>query len=251
MPAPPQPASLATRSTKPGAWNELALTLPVFLAYQIGVVFLRVRNATDVVTSHLLELAHGDRLTYLGLTGALGLAMVVIFGALSRGQGLNLRKVGQIALEGASYAIAMSAATTWLVGKMFASAPAPMHADPFSGLVMSLGAGFYEELTFRVLLFGMGAKVLVWVLARQEVGLVRAAPPLRFVAILIMMAGALASAAVFSGMHYVGPLGEAFDLRSFAARAVLGLALTLVFATRGFAAAVWTHALYDVWVLVL
>jgi len=31
---------------------------------------------------------------------------------------------------------------------------------------------------------------------------------------------------------------------------VLGLALTLIFATRGFAAAVWTHALYDVWVLV-
>jgi len=26
--------------------------------------------------------------------------------------------------------------------------------------------------------------------------------------------------------------------------------LTLVYATRGFAAAVWTHALYDIWVLV-
>ncbi len=59
------------------------------------------------------------------------------------------------------------------------------------------------------------------------------------------------SAAVFSGVHYVGALGESFELRSFAARAVLGLALTLVYATRGFAAAVWTHALYDVWVLVL
>jgi len=34
------------------------------------------------------------------------------------------------------------------------------------------------------------------------------------------------------------------------ARAVLGLALTLVYSMRGFAAAVWTHALYDVWVLV-
>jgi hypothetical protein len=52
-------------------------------------------------------------------------------------------------------------------------------------------------------------------------------------------------------MHYVGALGDAFDLRSFVARAVLGLALTLVYAMRGFAAAVWTHALYDVWVLVL
>ena len=51
-------------------------------------------------------------------------------------------------------------------------------------------------------------------------------------------------------MHYVGALGDAFDGRSFVARAVLGLALTLVYSMRGFAAAVWTHALYDVWVLV-
>jgi hypothetical protein len=238
-------------AAKPGAWNELALTLPVFLAYQVGVVFLNVRNATDVVTSRLLDLSHGDRLTYLGLTGALGAAMVVVFGALGRGQGLSARKLVQVVIEGASYAIAMSAATSWLVGKMFASAPSPSRGDAFSGLVMSLGAGFYEELAFRVVLFGLGAKVLVWLFARQKVGLVRAAPPLRLDAILVMTAWALASAAVFSAVHYVGALGEPFNPRSFAARAVLGLALTLVYAMRGFAAAVWTHALYDLWVLVL
>jgi hypothetical protein len=116
---------------------------------------------------------------------------------------------------------------------------------------MSLGAGFYEELAFRVALFGLGAKVLVWFSARQEVGLVRSAPPLRFTAILVMASWALVSSAAFSGVHYVGALGEPFEVRSFVARAVLGLALTLVYATRGFAAAVWTHALYDVWVLVL
>ena len=64
-----------------------------------------------------------------------------------------------------------------------------------------------------------------------------------------MIVWAFVSAAVFSGMHYLGPLGDRFDERTFVARAVLGLALTLVYASRGFAAAVWTHALYDVWVL--
>ncbi len=243
-------ASHAGFAAKPGAWTELALTLPVFLAYQIGVVFLDVRNATDVVTSRLLEVAHGDRLTYLGFTAVLGLVMVVVFGALGRGQALSVRKLVQIAVEGASYAIAMGAATSWVVGKLFAGMPAPLRSDPFTGLIMSLGAGFYEELTFRVVVFGLGAKALVWMFARQHVGLVRSAPPLRIDAVLVMAAWALVSAGVFSGMHYVGALGESFDVRSFAARAVLGLALTLVYATRGFAAAVWTHALYDVWVLV-
>ncbi len=247
QPAPSQPSLAA----KPGAWGELALTLPVFLTYQVGVVFLNVRNATDVVTSHLLELSHGDRLTYLGLTGGLGLAMVLVFAMLGRGQVLSMRKLVQIAIEGASYAIAMGAATSWLVGKMFAGLPAPMRGDPFAGLIMSLGAGFYEELAFRVAFFGLGAKILVWLLVRQHVGLVRPTTPLRLDGILVMTSWALVSAAAFSGMHYLGPLGEPFDMRSFAARAVLGLALTLVYAMRGFAAAVWTHALYDVWVLVV
>ncbi len=56
-------------------------------------------------------------------------------------------------------------------------------------------------------------------------------------------------AAAFSGWHYVGALGDPFDLQSFAFRAVCGLFLTMIFAFRGFAPAVWTHAIYDVWVM--
>jgi hypothetical protein len=238
-------------ASKPGAWAELALTLPVFLTYQIGVVFLNVRNATDVVTARLLELSRGDRVTYLEVTSTIGLAMVAIFAVLGRGEGLRARKLLQIAAEGAAYAAAMGAATSWVVGKMFAGPQAPAVDGALSGMVMSLGAGFYEELAFRVMLFGLGAKLLVWLFVRQHVGLVGRTPPLRVGAIFVMLVWAVLTAAVFSGMHYVGMLGDRFDIRSFVARGVLGLALTLVYAMRGFAAAVWTHALYDMWVLVL
>jgi hypothetical protein len=240
-----------TLTSKPGGWTELALTLPVFLVYQLGVVFLNVRNATDVFTVHLLELAHGDRTTYLELTSGAGLALMFVFGFLGRRQSFRSGKILQIAIEGAAYAIAMGTATSWVVGKMFAGPPARLVDGPFTGIVMALGAGFYEELAFRVLLFGVGAKLLVWMFVRQRVGLVGEGPRLGFSAIVIMVTWALVSAAVFSGMHYVGPLGDSFDARSFVARAVLGLALTLVYASRGFAAAVWTHALYDVWVLLM
>jgi hypothetical protein len=240
-------------AAKPSAWGELALTLPVFLVYQLGVVFLNVRNATDLVTSRLLELCHGDRLMYLGLTASVGVVMSAVFAWLGRGQALSGRKVLQIVIEGAAYAMAMSTATNWIVGKMFAGPPAraAVESGPFTGLVMSLGAGFYEELAFRAILFGLGAKLLVYLFARQRVTLVGGAAPRSLKAILIMVAWAVVCAVAFSGMHYVGALGDAFEVRSFVARAVLGLALTLVYALRGFAAAVWTHALYDVWVLVL
>ena len=246
----PEPQN-STLTSKPGAWAELALTLPVFLVYQLGVVFLNVRNATDMVTSRLMEVAHGDRLVYLGLTVSMALVLFAVFAVQGRGQALRPGKILQIVLEGAAYAIAMSTATSWIVGKLFAGPAAAAMTGPFTGLVMSLGAGFYEELAFRAVLFGLGAKVLVWLLANQQVGLVGSAPRLSFKSVLIMVGWALTCAALFSGMHYLGPLGDAFQLKSFVARMVLGLALTTVYAMRGFAAAVWTHALYDVWVLVL
>jgi hypothetical protein len=238
-------------SAKPGAWAELALTLPVFLAYQLGVVFLHVRNATDLVTGQLVRISGGDLGIYLALTIGIGLVLFAVFAVLGRGQALNRRKIAQIVVEGAAYAIAMSAATSWVVGKLFAGPSAAAEGGPVAGLIMSLGAGFYEELAFRAVLFGLGAKLLVWLFAHQRVSLVGTAPRPTLSAVLIMAAWALVCAALFSGMHYVGGLGDTFDARSFVARAVLGLALTVVYAMRGFAAAVWTHALYDVWVLVL
>jgi hypothetical protein len=236
-------------TAKPGGWTELALTLPIFLVYQLGVVFLNVRNATDIVTVRMLEFANGDRMTYLELTSGVGLAMMFVFAFLGRRQSFRPSKILQIALEGAAYAIAMGTATSWVVGKMFAGLPAALGGGPFTGIVMALGAGFYEELAFRVILFGLGSKLLAWLFVRQRVGLVGGGQHLGTGSVVIMVAWALVSAAIFSGMHYLGPLGDHFDARTFVARAVLGLALTLVYASRGFAAAVWTHALYDVWVL--
>ena len=66
----------------------------------------------------------------------------------------------------------------------------------------------------------------------------------------VLVAWGVASSLLFSGFHYVGALGDPWKLTSFVFRLLLGLALTLIYATRGFAAAVWTHAVYDVWVLV-
>ena len=55
-----------------------------------------------------------------------------------------------------------------------------------------------------------------------------------------------------AGVHYVGAFWRSRSRsRPSSFRLTLGLVLTLIFVTRGFAAAVWTHAVYDAWVLVL
>ncbi len=234
---------------KPGAWVDLALTLPLFVAYHVGVVFLNIKNAADYVTRPLLDLANGSRTAYLGLTLAIGVLFAGIFGLLGRGQAFRAAKFAQIAVEGVAYAVAMRFGAAYVVGRLPIGPVGKM--DPVSGAVMSLGAGFYEELAFRVVLFGLGAKLLVWLLARERVGLVGAAPRLTMKAIAIMTAWSFAAAGIFSAAHYVGALGDRIDVASFVFRWVLGLALTLIYVARGFAAAVWSHAVYDLWVLAL
>jgi hypothetical protein len=245
-------AQAATLADKPGAWVDLALTLPVFIGYHVGVVFLKIKNASDIVTGPLLALANGSRFNYIGMTLAIGVLFAGIFGLLGRGHAFRTAKFIQIFVEGALYAVAMRLGASFIVGKLPVVAGGGVaSADPLTGLVMSLGAGFYEEVAFRVVLFGLGAKLLVLVFAKERMTLVADGPRLTFRAFVIITCWALAAAAIFSGVHYVGALGDTFALGSFVFRMVLGLALTLIFVTRGFAAAVWTHALYDAWVLVL
>lgn len=98
-------------------------------------------------------------------------------------------------------------------------------------LVISLGAGLYEELLFRVLL------VSALVAAGKYLGWKRAT------SITVAIVG---SALIFSGFHYIGPLGDQLTLPSFTFRAIAGLLLSGLYVARGFGIAAWTHALYDV-----
>ncbi len=227
---------------KSNAWTDLALTLPVFLGYHIGVVLLQVRNAADLVTAQLVKLSEANLWVYWGLTAGIGLALVTILCLLGRGESFEPRRFGLVLAEGVLYAILMRAAAAYAVGSLPMGELVPMTklALPgrWAGVVMSLGAGFYEEIAFRVGLFGLGALAIRGVFG----GVFKLSANLVW---------AFIAAAIFSGWHYVGPLGEPFELRSFVFRLVCGLCFTAIYVFRGFAPAVWTHALYDIWVLAL
>jgi hypothetical protein len=222
-------------------WSDLVLTLPMFLGYHLGVVFLPIRNAADVVTRELVALVHHDMSAYAGLTLGIGLVYVTLLGLAGRGHALRWQRFSFIAAEGVLYAVALRFSATYLVGSVFLSAPGGAPLGTFDGAVMSLGAGFYEEIAFRVLLFGVGLKALS-ILFPPSTALGKMG---------LGVFWALVSAAVFSGWHYVGALGDTFQLESFLFRVVCGFAFVLIYAFRGFAPAVWTHTLYDLWVMVL
>jgi len=103
-------------------------------------------------------------------------------------------------------------------------------------IITFVGAGIYEEVLFRLLLFlGLG-----WLLRLADVSRL-------FSALVTMMA----SATLFAAAHHIGPYGEAFDRSVFLFRALAGFYFALLYQLRGFGIAVGTHTCYDVLVGVL
>jgi len=213
-------------------FTDLALTLPIVTVYHLGVVFLPVRNAADLVTDKLRSLASYSILAYSALALCISLALVLVCAALAKSHPFRRDRFVRVIAEGALYAIVMRAVASTVVGRLALAQGTSF--GPFGAVIMSFGAGFYEEVAFRVGLFGLGGKALrrVW-------------PDGRW---LVPLAWAIVTSALFSAWHYFGP--ESFRLDTFVFRFTCGLVLTAIYAYRGFATAVFTHALYDVWVLV-
>ncbi|MBC7791820.1 MAG: CPBP family intramembrane metalloprotease, partial [Anaerolineae bacterium] len=100
---------------------------------------------------------------------------------------------------------------------------------------VSLGAGLYEELFFRVLLVSAIA------FAAKKALRMRAVPA----GVLAVGLGAI----IFSAFHYIGAYGDQLELQSFTFRMIGGLFFSALYLTRGFGITAWTHALYDVFLL--
>jgi hypothetical protein len=103
-------------------------------------------------------------------------------------------------------------------------------------LALSLGAGLYEELVFRVML----VPVLVYLARAAGMGTRAAA-----------VAGIVVGALLFSAVHYMGSLGDPFTFSSFTYRFLFGMVLNALLLIRGFGITAWTHSLYNVWVILL
>ncbi len=248
---------------KSGPWTDLALTLPIFVGYHLGVIFLPIRNAADIVTRELSDLADNNLLAYFAVTLCIGAGYITPLLLAGRGRQLQMDKFAWIGTEGIAYALLMrllagyavahllSMVTTeaGLVGLMNA-APALSSSveaatastavnERLAGAIMSMGAGFYEELVFRVGFYGVGAGLLLLLFNVTS----------SMMKLFYRIGWAILCACVFSGWHYFGEMGDTFELTTFLFRGVCGLVFTVIYQFRGFAPAVWTHALYDIWVL--
>jgi membrane protease YdiL (CAAX protease family) len=227
------------RSSEP--YTATLLVLPLFVIYQVGILLTGgVRNGVDFMTDLLFLAADNELGTYLIINVGLLVAFVAAVFVLRKRGEFKLRVWPWVIAESTVYASLLGTTVILLMQQLglqdlpFA-AGAGGQREFVDILVLSLGAGIYEEIVFRVALMGG----LFWV-AHSVLGWGRWVGA--FVAVV-------ASSFVFSWVHYIGPMGDAFEMQSFLFRFFAGGLLALIFHLRGFAVVVYTHAIYDILVM--
>jgi hypothetical protein len=225
---------------------SLLFALPLLVLYEVGAMMIAgrgggMRNGADVLLRTLL--AAGGLQGTLAFTAALALGAAVVIGLERKRRRVPLHPnyfAGMLA-ESAVYAVLfgglIAMATQVVLGGVvrMAADPGALNRLPLlDGVVLSLGAGIYEELLFRVLLTGgLFALLLAMGVRRSTSGII----------------AVVVSAFIFSAFHYVGPYAYALELNSFVFRFLAGLAFSALYMVRGFGVAAWTHALYDVFLV--
>jgi hypothetical protein len=195
----------------------------LLIVVAIGLIFLEWKDRSDLGWRSL------EPRIFLAMLAESALWAWIFALVVSRGTAFLLSPFG--ALPAGSVGSARMASWTML-GDTIPPVPLAAGLSRLEGLALSLGAGLYEELLFRVILIGL----ILWLLTAS--GFTTRGPA--------TLVAVLASALLFSLAHYVGPMGDDLQAASFIFRFLGGLAFSAIYALRGFGIAAWSHALYDV-----
>jgi membrane protease YdiL (CAAX protease family) len=222
--------------------TSLVLVFPLFLIYQVGVLFtLPVLNGADFLTVFLFRNLGLSTGAYLAYTAAVAVAFAIAVAVLRRKRHFNPKLILPVFVESAIYALTMGSLIVFVMTRVLHVSPRLAGGIAGQGLgtrfVMSLGAVVWEETVFR-----LGIMTGVAVLLERVLGLGR------WVAVIVALA---ASSVLFSAMHHIPPYGDPLQLGVFVFRVLAGCFFGLVYWYRGFAVAVYTHALYDIYVLLV
>lgn len=240
---------------------SVLVSLPLFLLYEIGAfLFLqsdtgRVGIGPEYWMKWLLgQVGIQSTLLLTGLVLVVG--GVVYWRERKRGTPIIPKFLAFMTAESAGYAVTSGFVVSGLIGAILlipTVVPLQVQTGPrlsfTQDIVLSLGAGLYEELFFRLILVTGLAWLLISTLGKKkesetEQSRWRSPRSLYFIAAVI---GAL----IFSAVHYFGSMAYGFTFSSFLFRFLMGIVLTFIFVTRGFGVAALTHALFDVWVTIL
>ena len=196
-----------------------------------------VRISVDVWIKSLFAYLGVNALSFTLLIVAIA-GVFIIYKERERLKSLKFSYFPIMIVESTFYAIVVAIISQTMVSWVLnISAAATVESLPLlQKIALSLGAGLYEELFFRVILVTLFILIFTKMMGKKWAG---------------VTAAVVLSALLFSAVHYIGSMGDPFSLNSFLYRFLFGLILNGIYVWRGFGVAAWTHALYDIMVIAL
>lgn len=206
--------------------------LPLLVGYEVGLAVLRsdvVNLAGGVIRLVFHLFGPAEPVVFAALTGCL---VVVALRRVERMR-VDAELFGVMFLESLAYAFALGMVCVFVARRVVAMAM-PAGATVAEKVVLSVGAGVYEEVVFRVVVLG----ALYYGL--KATGRVKPAVA-AFVAIAL-------SSGAFALCHHLGPYGDPLGAGRVAYRFAMGVFFSAIYIYRGLGIVVYSHALYDVFV---
>ena len=221
------------------AYYSAVAALPLLVIYEILIVLSQsrywgIRNAADVwIRTFLMAFdLQAQHITFV----LIGISLALIPIAKSRARGIKL-KANYFALmfaECLAFSLILGVVLQSIL-RLGGLSSGSHGSGLMQNLALSVGAGLFEEIIFRVILLNLLFLLLSPLLKKK---------------VVVAVVSVLLASFLFSLSHYVGTMADTWQLYSFMFRWAAGLLFTVLYFVRGFAITAYTHALYDIWVLV-
>ena len=221
-------------------FHSLIFLLPFVILYEVGTKLFAVDPVTlgehRIIAFNLLS----DFFHLFGATGKylppLAVVGILLSWHIARNDPWKIRPGTLTGMAVESVVFALPLVVLGRVFIVFWQTHIPLMTgmgDWKSMIVLSIGAGIYEELIFRLIAFTVMNLILVDLLGMPKGR-----------ALLLMV---VISSLAFSLYHYLGD--EAFAWQSFAFRTAAGVYFGVIFVTRGFGITAGAHAVYDIFIV--
>lgn len=212
-------------------WYSLVFLLPLLVAFELGSILSHNAPTQLIAVRHLREF-----FDFFGATGrfipALAIVGVLVACHIARRDNWEIRGevlAGMLA-ESICWAVPLLGLGLMLSRYLPLSGSIEVNASISQMVIMSLGAGIYEELVFRLFGFAVCSFLLMDVLGVSK----------RSTALITL----LITSIVFSLYHYLG--WESPQWHTFVFRTVAGVFFGCLYLWRGFGVTAGAHAFYDV-----
>lgn len=221
------------------AYYSVVSALPLLVVYEILVIMTQsrywgIRNAADMwIRTFLMAFdLRAQHLTFV----MIGIAFALIPVAKTRSYGVKLKANFFLLMlaEAFTYSLVLGGVLQSILRLSGLAAGGPGNGA-LQNFALSLGAGLFEEIIFRVLLLNLLFFILNYIFKNK---------------VTTAVISVLAASFLFSLSHYIGSMADSWELYSFMFRWIAGMIFTVLYFIRGFAITAYTHALYDIWVLV-